>query len=133
VVVVRSTGHSDDVHLDRGGCVDGYTEEHLTVPPGVPVRVRTGVGDVTATDLEVPRFDVQAGASTVTASFVRPPDDVRIEAGTAGDVELRVPDVGYRVDVDSVGTERVDVAEDPAATRSLSVRAGVGNISVTPR
>ena len=118
------------------GCfaLNCYTEQHIAVPAGIPVRVHTGVGDVTATDLDVPRFDARAGASSVTASFVRPPDDVRIDAGTAGNVELRVPDAGYRVDVDSaVGTERVDVAEDPSATRSLSVRAAVGSITVTRR
>jgi hypothetical protein len=131
-------GHrlEDGVLTASAGCFtfNCYTEEYLAVPAGIPVQVRTGAGDVTATDLDVPRFDVRAGAATVIASFVRPPDDVRIQLGMAGNVDLRVPDVGYRVDTGyTVGTERVDVVDDPSAPRSLSVHAAVGNISVTRR
>jgi hypothetical protein len=69
---------------------------------------------------------------TIQIPSVRPRRTRRwVPAGTAA---LRVPGAGYRIDVDSsVGTERVDVAEDPSAPRSLSVRAAVGSISVTPR
>jgi hypothetical protein len=111
-----------------------FTQQEITVPAGVPVRVDTGVGDVTAVDLDVPSFTVSAGAATVTASFVSAPEEVRISAGAAGNVEISLPDAGYRVDTDAtVGTEEVRVDRSASAPGSIDASTGVGNITVRPR
>lgn len=111
-----------------------HTREEITVPAGVPVRVHTGVGDVTAVDLDVPWFTVSAGAATVTASFVSPPEEVRISTGAAGNVEVRVPEGDYRVDADAaVGTEDVRVDVAPSAPRSIDASTAVGRITVEQR
>ena len=104
------------------------------MPAGVPVRVHTGVGDVTAVDLDVPRFTGSAGAATVTASFVSPREEVRISTGAAGNVEVRVPAGDYRVDADAaVGTEDVRVDVAPCAPRSIDASTAVGRITVEQR
>ena len=111
-----------------------YTREEITVPAGVPVRVHTGVGDVTAIDLDVPTFTVDAGAATVSASFLSAPEEVRIHAGAAGNVEIVVPEAEYEVHADTaVGTEdvRVDVAS--SAPRRIDASTGAGNVSVDTR
>ena len=94
----------------------------------------TSVGDVTAVDLDVPSLVVSAGAATVTASFVSAPEEVRISAGAAGNVEIVVPDAEYRVDaVATVGGEDVGVDVASSATGSIDATTGVGNITVRPR
>lgn len=104
------------------------------MPAGIPVRVHTGVGDVTAVDLDVPRFTVSAGAASVTASFVSAPEEVRISAGAAGNVEIVVPREEHRVDADAtVGTEEVRVEVAPSAPGSIDASTGVGQITVRPR
>ena len=110
-----------------------YVEEQITVPAGTPVRVRTSAGGVEAAELDVPSLAVDTSAGSVNASFVRPPQDVRITT-SAGSVELRVPDAGYRVDGDtSAGTVRIGVIQDPSAPRSLYAESAAGNVTVLPR
>ena len=111
-----------------------YTREEITVPAGVPVAVHTGVGDVTAIDLDVPTFTVDTVAATVTASFVSAPEEVRIDVGAAGNVEVVVPDAEYEVDADAtVGTEDVRVDLAPSAPRRIDASTGIGNVSVDTR
>ena len=57
---------------------------------------------------------------------------VRAETGS-GDITLRVPDGPYKVDTESgSGDKRIDIATDPNAATALTLRAGSGNITVTP-
>jgi hypothetical protein len=113
-----------------GGC---HVSEDLTVPAGVPVQVRTTAGGIDAVDLDVPRFAAETAAGPVSASFVRPPAEVRAVTA-AGSVALRVPDVGYTVDADTaVGSARVGVLTDPRAERSLYARSAAGDVAVLPR
>ncbi|WP_139173756.1 hypothetical protein [Geodermatophilus telluris] len=150
-VGVRSTPHGlftssaaprhelvDGVLRITSGCsgfaLHCWTEEEVTVPAGVPVRVHTGVGDVTAVDLDVPLFEVGAGAGTVTATFTGAPGEVRVDAGAAGNVEVVVPDGRYRVDADAtVGPTEVQVDHDASAGRSIDASTGVGQVTVRSR
>ena len=118
----------------------------ITLPAGLPVDVRTGAGDVRvsglASDLsiavgdgDVSAYDllaatvrVQAGWGDARLSFAAVPADVRVGVGV-GDVTLAVPDAGYDVDVESLGTSRVAVARDAAGPR-LHVRAASGRATV---
>ncbi|GLZ33204.1 hypothetical protein Lesp02_53920 [Lentzea sp. NBRC 105346] len=57
---------------------------------------------------------------------------VRAETGS-GDIILRVPDGPYKVDTESgSGDKHIDIATDPNATTVLNLRAGSGNITVSP-
>jgi hypothetical protein len=124
------TVEADCAGAFAGGC---HVADDLTVPPGIPVRVRTALGAIEAVDLDVPRFDAETGAGAVSASFVRPPSDVQATS-SAGNIILRVPDAGYAVDADTAaGSTRVAVVADPRAPRALTVRTAAGNVSVLPR
>jgi DUF4097 and DUF4098 domain-containing protein YvlB len=102
------------------------------VPAGVPVRVHTAAGNVDASRLDVPRLEVGTEAGAVTAAFVRAPQNVMIRTA-AGNVELRLPDLGYRIDAETaVGPRQVDVVEDPAAPRSVSIETAAGSVTVLP-
>ncbi len=110
-----------------------HVEEWITVPAGTPVRASTTAGSVEGSELDVPTLDIDTSAGSVTASFARPPQDVRIDT-SAGSVELRAPDVGYRVEADtSAGTVRIGVVQDPAAPRTLRVDSSAGNVTILPR
>ena len=124
------TVEADCAGTFAGGC---HVAEDLTVPPGVPVRVRTAAGAIEAVDLDVPRFDAETAAGAISASFVRPPSDVRVTS-SAGSVVLRVPDAGYAVDAGTVaGSTRIAVVANPRAPRSLTVHTAAGNVAVLPR
>ena len=126
----------DGVLTVRGSCaglpLSCHVDEELTVPPGVPVRVNTSAGTVDASRLDVPRLDVVTSAGSVTAGFAAAPQDVRIRTA-AGDVDLRLPDVGYRIDADTaVGERRIDVRRDPASPRWVRAETAAGAVTVLP-
>jgi Putative adhesin len=110
-----------------------YVEDELTIPAGLPVKVRTTTGTVDATDLDVSEFDIQTRTGAVTGSFARPPDRVAIAVAT-GSVELTMPAGSYRFDASTTtGSVRTDVQNDPAAQRTLQLSTGTGDITVTAR
>ncbi|MGD9990743.1 hypothetical protein [Pseudonocardia sp.] len=103
------------------------------MPPEVPVRIESGAGDVTATGLDTPRFQATAGASTMNLDFARPPERIVVRTGP-GNISVRVPDVGYRVETGTgVGTRDVGVRVDPSAPRTIVVSSAVGNVSIVGR
>ena len=117
-----------------GWGLNSYTEENIAVPAGVPVRVHTGAGDVTAVDLDVPRFSLNAGASTVDLSFRTAPQSISVATGAAGTIDIRVPDAGFVVTADAgIGSEQVSINGDPSATRSVHAETLVGSIQISPR
>ena len=117
-----------------GWGLNSYTEENIAVPAGVPVRVHTGAGDVTAVDLDVPRFSLNAGASTAHLSFRTAPQSISVDTGAAGTIDIRVPDDGFVVTADAgIGSEQVSINSDPSATRSVHAETLVGSIEISPR
>lgn len=118
----------------------------LVVPPGLPVDVRTGSGDVHVSgvdsdlsiavgDGDVSAYDllgatvrVQAGWGDARLSFAATPTDVSVGVGV-GDVVLAVPAGGYDLDVESLGAPRIAVAEDAEGPR-LRVRTASGTATV---
>lgn len=108
-------------------------EQEIAVPAGTVVGVRTVTGSIDAVGLDVPRFGATGVDAAVTAGFVRPPDDVRVQT-VAGAVRVEVPPGAYRVSANTVaGPADVDVASDPSADRAISVRTVTGSIDVSPR
>jgi len=110
-----------------------YVEDELTVPNGVPVQVRTTTGNVEATDIDVPEFDVETVTGQVSASFVRPPGRIAISVVT-GTVKVTVPAVDYRFDArTTTGTINSDVWNNPTAPRTLQLSTVTGTITATAR
>lgn len=150
-VVIRSTpyGLFTSSSAPRHDVVDGvlritsacsgvafhcHTREEITVPAGVPVRVHTGAGDVTAVDLDVSAVHRERrgrhGHCVVRQPTRGGPDQHRCrrqrrDPRSRGD---------YRVDADAaVGTEDVRVDVVPSAPRSIDASTGVGRITVEQR
>jgi len=106
------------------------TEQDIAVPAGVAVSVRTVGGPIEAVDLDTPRFSGSTVGGPVTASFTRPPDDVRVET-VAGPVRVVVPAGRYRVAADTgIGPVTVGVDHDPTAPRRISARTVSGPVDV---
>ena len=121
----RCTEQSNDALL--GDC---SVDARVTVPEGAVVVVRSMAGSVTATGLDVASFEASTQAGRVSASFVSAPGSIRARSG-AGDVELTVPSMPYRIDVGTdVGATQVDVQDDPAAGHSIFAHTDVGDVRV---
>jgi hypothetical protein len=122
--VLRLTSDCEDFNL---GC---ETEQDIAVPAGVAISVHTVGGPIEAVDLDTPRFSGSTVGGPVTASFVRPPDDVRVET-VAGPVRVTVPAGSYRVSADTtVGPVTIGVDHDPAAPRRISASTVTGPVDV---
>lgn len=107
-------------------------EHDIVVPAGTSVRARTVASDVRAVGIDAPRFTATTVGGTISVSFSAPPDEVAIQT-VSGDALLTVPPAGYRVTTGTVtGRERVDVGQDPAADRTVSVRTVSGAIEILP-
>jgi DUF4097 and DUF4098 domain-containing protein YvlB len=142
-----------DVLTVTARCPDGAdpcaVDLEVTVPAVAAVRVRVGAGDVTVqglsgeVDLEAgtgdlrgtglagPTATARSGAGAVDLRHTTAPEQVVAEAG-AGDVSVTVPAAEvYRVEANSaVGEVRVEVADDPGASRRVSARSGAGDVTV---
>jgi hypothetical protein len=119
-----------DCHDLMNGC---RTEHDLDVPSGTAVRIKARGAQVEATDLDTPRFAVETGAGSVSASFVTAPDAVRVETA-AGPVSLRVPPGRHAVTAETViGLADIGVINDPTATRTIEAHTVSGPVEVVAR
>ncbi len=113
--------------------VNCYVEDELTIPEGIPVKIRTTTGNIDATDIDVPEFDVETVTGRVSGSFVRPPDRIAISVVT-GTVEVTVPAADYQLDArTTTGTIHSDVWNNPGAPRMVQLSTVTGTITVTAR
>jgi hypothetical protein len=116
-----------------GWGLNSHTEEILAVPAGIPVYVHTGAGDVTALDLDVPRFSMDAGASTADLSFRNAPESIFVDAGAAG-IDIRLPNAEYDLTANaSIGSEEISIDHHSGSSRSLHAETFFGGITVSPR
>ncbi|MFC5993030.1 DUF4097 family beta strand repeat-containing protein [Pseudonocardia hispaniensis] len=122
----------------------------VTAPAAVSVRTKLGAGGITVDDLTGDQdlatsagrvhgaglrgatVRAQSSAGGVELAFAAAPQQVEVRA-TAGDVTVRVPATeAYRVQARSTaGTVRVNVADDPGATRTILARTTAGDVTVT--
>ncbi len=121
---------------DCGGLflLDCTTDFRIAVPPGVAVKVRTDVGNVTSTALASSDVRVKTDVGDVDLGLTTAPD--RLEALTdVGDVEFRLPDAAYATDTDTdVGEIDVNgVVQDDRAPRSVTAKTDVGDITIQGR
>jgi hypothetical protein len=131
------------------GCDDRGIAYDVTVPSSLAVTVIDDAGQVTVTgvdgaiditdsageveghDLRAPSVRVKASAGAVNLTFAAPPDEVTAHSN-AGEVTVAVPSGTYAVDASSnAGARTVDVANDPAATRHVTVSSNAGAVTVT--
>ncbi|MFF3438901.1 DUF4097 domain-containing protein [Streptosporangium sp. NPDC002721] len=129
----------------RGNCSVDYKVE---IPRGLTARLDTGSGtitmrgltgetnatsgsgDIEAGGLTSKRFTAEAGSGDVEARFSAPPEGVRIETGS-GDVVAYLPKEGYDVTAETgSGEKTVEVTEDPASPRKVTLKTGSGDAQV---
>jgi DUF4097 and DUF4098 domain-containing protein YvlB len=129
-----------------------HADQEVTIPPGVTVRVDVSAGNIRATDLDAPHFEVntESGSIDVTnldvTAFSATTSSGSIQASlfgaterinartSAGNVELTVPDAVYNVDADtSSGAVRIQVTDQPDAARLISAHTSSGDVTIRER
>jgi Putative adhesin len=123
----------------------------LSVPPGLAVKVKSTVGDVTATDLvstssvqlstgggdvtatglSAPSIRLSTGVGNLRATVTRPARSLDASSG-AGDVNLTVPDTTYDVHAGSEIGHVSDhaVRNDPTSPRSINAHSSLGDVAI---
>jgi hypothetical protein len=123
----------------------------LSVPPGVAVKVRSTVGDVTATDVvstssvqlstrggdvtatgvSAPSIRLSTDVGNLRATVTRPARSLDASSG-AGDVNLTVPDTTYAVHAGSGIGHLSDhaVPDDPTSPRSIDAHSSLGDVTI---
>jgi hypothetical protein len=127
----------DGVLTVKAHCPGGWfshcsTNLRVSVPEGVAVQVRNGVGDVTGRGLLVRDADLKTNVGDVDLRFASAPSNLRAESDV-GDVSLVVPRGTYAVDtqVDG-GDERVsDLVQDGRAPLHITAVTNVGDMSIS--
>jgi hypothetical protein len=123
----------------------------LSVPPGVSVKVKSTVGDVTATDLvstasvqlstgggdvtatglSAPTIHLSTGVGNIRATVTRPA--LSLDANSvAGNISLTVPDTTYAVHASS-GLGHVSdhsLQNDPRSPRSIDAHSSLGDVRI---
>jgi hypothetical protein len=124
--LVRATGIDGPLTVtsDGGGVnVDGLTGP-LHVDTGSGTLLARGVASTTATVI------TDGGAARI--SFATAPDAVLVSTGS-GAATLAMPGGPYALIADSGGgPQRVGIATDPAASRSINVRTDGGPLEIIP-
>lgn len=94
------------------------------------VNVKTGSGGIKLRDVSGGPVQAKTGSGDMELS-VETPMSVDAQTGS-GDLELRVPAGAYKVDADAgSGDRNVNVRDDPAATHTIKLRTGSGDLDVT--
>ncbi len=128
---------------------DGGSGDRRVVRVAGRVDVETGSGDVELLDASGPLtvdadsgdvdVDAYRGRSLVARAdsgdvevrALRAPSGLRAEADS-GDVTVTVPDAAYRVSVATgSGDEDVQLTDDPRAQRTIVIRTGSGDVSLS--
>lgn len=126
----------------------------LAVPPDVAIKVSSGFGDISATDLTsessiqlgttagdlyatglaAPSVKLSTGVGGLTASLAQPARTLTAST-VAGGMTLTVPDTTYVIHASS-GVGHVSdsaVLLDAASPRTIDATSSLGNITITPR
>jgi hypothetical protein len=129
----------DGVLTVKASCPGGWfsrcsTNLRVSLPAGVSVQVRGGVGDVTGRGLQTSRADVKTNVGDVDLAFSQRPSRLRAESNV-GDVSLAVPRGTYAVDTSvDVGDENVDaLVQDGRAPAHITAVTNVGDATVSGR
>jgi hypothetical protein len=110
------------------GCSVSY---RIAVPPGVPLNLSTGSGDITAIGARSANIQANSGSGDIQLGFAAAPTQVNVQTGS-GDVSVEVPPgASYVVtaNADDGSTDK-GIPDDPGAPRSISAESGEGNITI---
>ncbi|GAA5162002.1 MULTISPECIES: DUF4097 family beta strand repeat-containing protein [Amycolatopsis] len=132
-LVLSGCGHNCSVDYEvvvpRGTAVTGRANSGDVLLDGVGATdVGANSGDIRVVGPAGPvKANVNSGAITVELTA---PQDVRAESNS-GDIDVTVPPDRYRVQAEArSGEEQVRVADDPAGTHVIDVRANSGDVLV---
>jgi hypothetical protein len=133
VVIDGADGDVTASRLSGPVTVDRLSGDITAVGLTGPLDLRSGSGEITGDALRAEVLRASSGTGDVLLELEVPPRSVEITAGS-GEVDLAVPaDTAYRVDASTgSGEERVLVPLDSAATRTLRVDGGTGDVTVRP-
>jgi hypothetical protein len=115
--------------VDPGFCTG---ELRIAMPAGLPISIRTDLGDVRGEQLSVPSFRSTSDLGDVDVSWARPPGRVEVRTGT-GQVRLDLPDVaeGYAVTTSTPGgVAKVEVPVSELSSHSVSASSDTGDVVV---
>jgi hypothetical protein len=133
VAVDVSSGDVTVRELDGAVVVDASSGEVRAENLRGPLQVEASSGDVDVAGFRGDRVSAKASSGEVKVSATRPPRLLRAEA-SSGDVTIVVPDVVYRVTVDtSSGDQNVLVQQDFDARRTIDAKASSGDVTVIRR
>jgi hypothetical protein len=150
VITRQVTGGVLDLGYRLPNCSDCGVSFDLTVPRGIGVTVRlgvgrialsslsgtiaagTGVGQIQATGMSGPQVRLTTSSGMISAGFTAPPQLIYAHAGT-GSVAIRVPSgAAYRVTAGTqIGSVRVTVAQAAASLHVIRATTGTGTVTVT--
>jgi hypothetical protein len=132
-----------DEHWDNGvlsiyqDCATGLFEQgcsvsyRIAVPPGVPLKLSTGSGDIATIGARSTNVQSSTGSGNIQLGFATAPTRVTVQTGS-GDVTIEVPHgASYAVAAtDDDGNSDIGVINDPGSPRSLTAQSGEGNITI---
>jgi hypothetical protein len=130
-------------YWDNGGlnidqdCPTGLFDQNcsvsikVAVPPGVPLHLTTGSGDVTTIGIRSTNVQASSGDGDMRLDFAAKPTQVNAQTGS-GDVTVTVPPgASYVVVADADnGTPSIKVARDPGAPQSITAESGDGDVTI---
>jgi DUF4097 and DUF4098 domain-containing protein YvlB len=150
----RAAGGALSLTASCPGQLECSVHYELAVPPDVAIKVSSGFGDISATDLtsessiqlgttagdlhatglDAPSVKLSTGVGGLTASLARPAR-ILTAATVAGGIRLTVPDTTYVVHANSgvghVSDQRLQI--DASSPRTIDANSSLGNITITPR
>jgi DUF4097 and DUF4098 domain-containing protein YvlB len=99
-----------------------------------PVTLEVASGEVTAERLDAPTSTASSSSGDLTLDFATPPSSVYVEA-CSGEVALALlADGRYRLEVETgAGEETVRVPSGAAASGTVRIETGSGDVDVRPR
>jgi hypothetical protein len=97
-----------------------------------PLNANTGSGFLEADDLNTAYASVTTGGGNARMVFATPPQTVSLSTDS-GFADLNVPGGAYALTASTdSGSESVQIATNPQASRSITVSTGGGNLLVAP-
>lgn len=128
---VCSVEHAIRVPPDVAAEVTTTTADIEVRELGGPLRLSSSTGAITGSGLRSAHVDARLSVGDLHLSFAEPPERVTV-AATAGTITIEVPrGESYRVPLDATaGDHKVDVVQDPAATRVIEVNTTSTDVHV---
>lgn len=93
------------------------------------VKAHSQAGAISGTGISSASFDGSTDAGAIGIGFSKAPRSLHLTTN-AGNIDLRVPDEGYRLTTSAPATASVGIKTDPAAPRKIDARTAAGSIHI---